>query len=276
MQVQQTEALEAFKARARATWMAGDYPLVARLTEQAATEFVDRLQVRSGMKVLDVACGSGNLAIPAARAGAIVTGVDIAPNLLDQARARAAGEKLEIRFEEGDAEDLPFAAGAFDVIVSMFGAMFAPRPEVVASELTRVCRPGGQIALASWTPSGFIGELFKVTGRHVSPPAGLPSPLLWGDETAVRARLGERVAGLTMERMLASLEFPFPVPETVEFYRLHYGPTLKAFAGLPQGGQAALRRDLEDLYVRHNKNGNGTTRIAAEYLAVTATRVKVT
>jgi SAM-dependent methyltransferase len=276
MEVQQIEALEAFKARAKATWIAGDYALVARLTEQAAEEFVAHLHVRPGMKVLDVACGSGNVAIPAARAGAIVTGVDIAPNLLDRARARAAGEKLDIRFEEGDAEDLPFAAGAFDVIVSMFGAMFAPRPEIVSSELTRVCRLGGQIALASWTPSGFAGELFKVTGRHVAPPTGVPSPLLWGDETAVRARLGDRVAGLTMERMLASLEFPLSVPETVEFYRLHFGPTLKAFAGLPQTGQAALRRELEDLFIRHNKDGKGTTCVAAEYLAVTATRAKAT
>jgi len=268
--------LEAFKARAKATWTAGDYPRIARLTERAASEFIARLQLEPGMKVLDVACGSGNLAVPAARVGAIVTGVDIAPNLLDQARARAAGEKLEIRFDEGDAEDLPFAAGAFDVVVSMFGAMFAPRPEIVASELTRVCRPGGQLALASWTPSGFVGEIFNVTGRHVSPPAGVPSPLLWGDETVVRARLGDRVAGLTMERMMASLEFTFSVPETVEFYRLHYGPTLKAFAGMPQTGQAALRRDLEDLYVRHNEKGDGTTRIPAEYLAVTATRAKAT
>jgi Methyltransferase domain len=186
MPYRRIDDLEAFKARAKATWMAGDYPRIARLTERTASEFLGRLELKPGTKVLDVACGSGNLAVPAARTGAIVTGVDIAPNLLDQARARTAGEKLGIRFEEGDAEDLPFAAGAFDVIVSMFGAMFAPRPEIVASELTRVCRPGGQIALASWTPPGFICELFKVTGRHVSPPADLPSPLLWGDETAVR------------------------------------------------------------------------------------------
>jgi len=272
MDLQQMEALESFKTRAKATWMAGDYPSVARLLEQSAGEFIARLHLRSGAKVLDVACGSGNLAIPAAKAGAIVTGIDIAPNLLDQARVRATDEKVEIRFEEADAEDLPFAAGAFDVVVSMFGAMFAPQPEIVAGELTRVCRHGGQIALANWTPAGFIGELFEVTGRHVPPPTGWPSPLLWGDEAAVRARLGERVAKLAMERVLTSLEFPFSAQETVEFYRLHYGPTLKAFAGLPQTGQAALRRDLEDLYIRHNTNSDGTTCIAAEYLAVIATR----
>lgn len=272
MSAQPIDDLEAIKARARATWMGGDYQRVARLTETAANEFVARLRLKPGTKVLDVACGSGNLAIPAAKAGAVVTGIDIAPNLLDQARVRAADEALDIRFEEGDAEDLPFEEGAFDVVLSMFGAMFAPRPDVVAGELTRVCRQGGRIALASWTPAGFIGELFRVTGRHVPPQAGVQSPLLWGDETAVRERLGARVAEIRMTRILASLEFPFSVPDTIEFYRIHYGPTLRAFAGLPEAGQAALRRDLEDLYVRHNKNTDETTSIAAEYLEVIATR----
>jgi ubiquinone/menaquinone biosynthesis C-methylase UbiE len=272
MSAKEIDHLEAIKARARATWTAGNYHRVGRLTEKAANEFIFRLRLKPGMKVLDVACGNGNLAIPAAHAGAIVTGIDIAPNLLDQARTRAAGEMLDIRFEEADAEDLPFEAGAFDVVVSMFGAMFAPRPEVVAGELSRVCRHGGRIALASWTPSGFIGELFRVTGRHVPPPAGVPSPLLWGDETAVRERLGNRVDNIEMQRILVSLEFPFSAPETVKFYRTHYGPTLRAFAGLSEAGQAALRRDLEDLYVLHNRNDERTTSIAAEYLAAIATR----
>jgi SAM-dependent methyltransferase len=272
MSAQPLDDLEAIKARARATWMGGDYPRVARLTETAANQFIARLQLKPGTKVLDVACGSGNLAIPAAKAGAVVTGIDIAPNLLDHARVRAAGEALDIRFEEGDAEDLPFEEGAFDAVLSMFGAMFAPRQDVVAGELTRVCRQGGRIALASWTPAGFIGELFRVTGRHVPPQAVVPNPLLWGDEAAVRERLGARVAEIRMTRILASLEFPFSVPDTIEFYRVHYGPTLRAFAGLPEAGQAALRRDLEDLYVRHNKNTDETTSIAAEYLEVIATR----
>lgn len=272
MTVQQIADLAALKARARATWMAGDYPQVALRTAQAANAFVARLQIEPGMKVLDVACGTGNLAIPAAKTGAIVTGIDIAANLLDLARARAAQEALDIRFDEGDAEDLPFKAGAFDVVISMFGAMFAPRPEVVAGELTRVCRPGGRIALANWTPSGFVGELFLVTGRHVPPPAGVPSPMLWGDEAAVRERLGNRVTDIRIERAVCLMEFPFSVPETIEFYRIHYGPTLKAFAALSAAGQAALRRDLEDLYVRHNKNADGMTSIAAEYLEVIATR----
>jgi SAM-dependent methyltransferase len=268
----QIDDLQAFKARAKATWMAGDYPQIARLTEAAANDIIARLQIKPGMKVLDVACGNGNLAISAAKAGAIVTGVDIAPNLLDHARVRAAGEGLDIRFEEGDAEDLPYQAGTFDVVVSMFGAMFAPRPEVVAGELVRVCRRGGRIALANWTPSGFVGELFKVTGQHVPPPAGVPSPMLWGDEATVRDRFGNRVDDIRMERVLAFMAFPYSVRETIEFYGIHYGPTLRAFAALSEAGQDALRRDLEGLYVRHNKSADGTTFIAAEYLQFIATR----
>ena len=235
MTVQPITDLDGLKTRIRATWMAGDYGSVAASTESAAKYFIDWRQ-------LDVACGNGNLSIPAAKAGAAVTGVDIAPNLLDQARARAAREKLDIRFEEGDAENLPVGVGAFDLVVSMFGAMFAPRPNLVAAELSRVCRSGGQIAMANWTPSGFIGALFRATAKHVAPPVGAPSPLQWGDEAAVGERLGADVKDLQMTRRLAQFKFPFSIPETVEFYRVHYGPTLKAFAGLSEAAQAALRR----------------------------------
>jgi len=154
----------------------------------------------------------------------------------------------------------------------VFGAMFAPRPDVAASELGRVCRPGGHIAMANWTPTGFIGELFKVTSKHVSPPADVPSPLLWGDETTVRERFSSDATDIRIRRHLAQLKFPFSISETVEFYRLYYGPTLRAFAGLSEVGQAALRRDLEDLYAQHNKATDGTTVIEAEYLEVVATR----
>jgi 2-polyprenyl-3-methyl-5-hydroxy-6-metoxy-1,4-benzoquinol methylase len=272
MTIQPIADLDSLKTRIRATWMAGDYGSVAALTESAAKDFIDRRQIKPNMQVLDVACGNGNLSIPAAKAGAAVTGVDIAPNLLDQARARAAREKLDIRFKEGDAENLPVAVGAFDLVVSMFGVMFAPRPNLVAAELFRVCRSGGQIAMANWTPSGFIGALFRATAKHVAPPVGAPSPLQWGDEGTVRERLGADVKDLQMTRRLAQLKFPFSIPETVEFYRVHYGPTLKAFAGLSETAQAALRRDLEDLYVRHNDARDGTTCIAAEYLEVVGTR----
>jgi ubiquinone/menaquinone biosynthesis C-methylase UbiE len=220
-----------------------------------------------------VACGNGNLAIPAAKAGAVVTGIDIAPNLLDQARDRAAREGVDIRFEEGDAEDLPYQTGGFDLVISMFGAMFAPRPEIVAREVCRVCRHGGRIAMANWTPAGFIGELFRVTGKHVISPAGVPSPLLWGDETVARQRLSEWASDVVTTVVSARLELPFSIAETVEFYRCHYGPTLRAFAALSEAAQAALRDDMEALYARHNQAANGMTSIIAEYLEIVATRV---
>jgi ubiquinone/menaquinone biosynthesis C-methylase UbiE len=272
MTTQSAADLDGLKARVKTTWMAGDYSRIATFTEIAANEFIGRRGLRRGMRVLDVACGSGNLALPAAKAGAYVTGVDIAPNLLVQARERAIKEGASIKFEEGDAEDLPYQTGTFDLVVTMFGAMFAPRPEIVANELCRVCRRGGEIAIASWTPTGFIGELFRVTGKHVAPPPGAPSPLLWGDEAVVRARLRGNVTNIKTTKILIHLNLPFTVPETVEFYRLHYGPTLRAFAGLVEAGQFELRRDLEELYLRHNEAVDGTTSIAAEYLEVIAVR----
>jgi ubiquinone/menaquinone biosynthesis C-methylase UbiE len=264
--------LEALKAGAKATWMAGDYARIAQITQTAANDFIARRHLKPAMRVLDVACGTGNLSIPAAKAGGIVTAVDIATNLLDRGRARAVSERVDVRFEEGDAERLPFEIAAFDLIVSMFGAMFAPRPDHVASELSRVCRPGGQIAMANWTPRGFIGTLFGVTAKYVSPPVGMPSALLWGDEETIRARLGDHVSDFEMTPMMASLKFPFSFRDTVEFYRVHYGPTLRAFAGLSDEGQSDLRRDLEDLYRQHNIATDGTTHIEAEYLEIVATR----
>jgi ubiquinone/menaquinone biosynthesis C-methylase UbiE len=272
MTVQQAVDTEALKARIKATWQTGDYARIARVTERAANEFIDRQQLKRNSRVLDVACGNGNVAIPAAKAGAIVIGIDIAPNLLEEARSRAAREQVKVEFEEGDAEALPYEIGTFDLVVSMFGAMFAPRPDVAARELGRVCRPGGRIAMANWTPTGFIGELFKVTGKHVTPPAGVPSPLLWGDETMARERFSGLATDIRIKRILAQLKFPFSISQTVEFYRLYYGPTLRAFASLSEAGQAALRRDLEDLYAQHNQAADGTTTIEAEYLEVVATR----
>lgn len=264
--------VDGFKVRAKATWMAGDYGRVAEFTEATAEDFIARRHIRSGARVLDVACGTGNLAIPAARVGAAVAGIDIAPNLLDQARSRANREEVNVDFQEGDAEALPYQTGAFDLVVSMFGAMFAPRPDIVTRELLRVCRAGGQVAMANWTPTGFIGELFRATGRHVAPVAGAPSPLQWGDEATVRERLASRTTDVQTTRLMAELKFPFSVADTIEFYKLHYGPTLRAFAALSQEAQEGLRQDLESLYIRQNAATDGTTIIAAEYLEVVATR----
>lgn len=264
--------MESLKTRLKAMWMAGDFGEVARHIETGAEEFIARLAPGAGERVLDVACGSGNLAMPAARAGAVVTGVDIATNLLEQARARAAAEGLTVEFDEGDAEALPYPDAAFDLVVSMFGAMFAPRPELVAAELVRVCRPGGRIAMANWTPEGFIGQMFKITGRHVPPPPNMPSPLRWGDEETVRERMREGVADLRLTRRACPFEYPFPPAEVVESFRQFYGPTQRAFAALDADGQAALREDLERLWSEHNRATDGTSYVEGEYLEVLATR----
>ena len=173
------------KQRLRASWMAGDFGEIANLNAREGEEFIQRINLKPGTKVLDVACGTGNQSIPAARTGADVIGLDLAPNLLEQARKRAADEKLKIEFIEGDAEKLPYDAAHFDVVLSMFGAMFAPRPEVVAAELLRVCRPGGLIAMGNWTPEGFVGQMFQITARHAPPPPGMLPPSLWGVEKVV-------------------------------------------------------------------------------------------
>ena len=182
------------KAGMKAAWMAGDFGQIAAYSAKSAEEFVERTSIIRGTRVLDVACGTGNVAIPAARAGAVVTGIDIAPNLLAQARARASGEQLQIQFHEGDAECLPYPDASFDVVLTMFGAMFAPRPEQVAAELLRVCRPGGLIAMANWTPEGFVGKTFQLTAKLAPPPPGVPAPVLWGDEDTVRQRFSKEVS----------------------------------------------------------------------------------
>ena len=264
--------MESLKTRLKGMWMAGDFGQIARHIETGAEEFIARLSLKPGERVLDVACGSGNLSLPSARAGAIVTGVDIATNLLEQARARAAAEGLTIQFDEGDAERLPYTQAAFDTVVTMFGAMFAPRPELVAAELTRVCRPVGRIAMANWTPEGFIGQMFKVTGKHVPPPPSMPSPLKWGDEETVRERLRDGIADLKLTRQMCEFKYPFAPAEVVETFRLYYGPTQRAFEALATDAQAALRTDLERLWTEHNQATDGTTRVDGQYLEVVATR----
>ncbi len=271
--LQMTTEMETLKTKLKATWASGDFGRIAESFVDSAADFVDRLNLKPETRVLDVACGSGNQSIPAARTGARVTGVDIAPNLIEQARKRAAEEGLKIRFDEGDAENLPYPDASFDVVLSMFGAMFAPRPEQTASELVRVCRPGGVMAMANWTPAGFIGKMFKIVGSHVAPPAGMPSPLLWGEETKVRERLGEAVSNIRFRPRSISFTFPFGVPETIEFWRGVYGPTHKAFAALDDEGRAALRRDLESLWAENNLASDGTTRVESEYMEVLAFRV---
>lgn len=267
-----TSELSALKTKLRATWIAGDFGEIAKYYASQAEEFIGRLGLKPGMNVLDVACGTGNLALPAAKTGATVTGVDIAPNSLEQARENANAAGLNVKFDEGDAEALPYADASFDAVVTMFGAMFAPRPELVAAELKRVCRPGGVIAMANWTPSGFIGQMFKVSSTHFPPPPGMASPVLWGVEETVRQRLGEGISKLDTTLQKITFAFPFSPADVVEHFRLYYGPTQKAFGALDEQKQAALRKDLEQLWAAHNEATDGTTRVEAEYLEVVAVR----
>ena len=266
--------LEAVKAKQKATWESGDFGQIARTIENVAEEFMARQSLRSGSRVLDAACGTGNLAVLAARRGGVVSGIDIASNLIEQARARATAATLRIDYQEGDAEALPFADAQFDLVVSMFGVMFAPRPHVAAAELRRVTKPGGQIALANWTPEGFLGKMFSVFKAHLPPPpAGVPSPMGWGDESTVRSRLAHGFAEVRLTRHIALMRYPFPPAETVEFFRQYYGPTQRAFDSLDTAAQAALRRDLVELQAAHNiATTPGTTEVAAEYLEVVAIR----
>jgi SAM-dependent methyltransferase len=264
--------LSALKTRLKATWIAGDFEEIAKYYATQAEDFIKRLKLSPGTKVLDVACGTGNTALPAARAGADVTGIDLAPNLVEKARENARVQGLQAKFEEGDAEALPYVDGAFDTVVTMFGAMFAPRPDLVAAELKRVCRPGGRIAMASWTPSGFIGQMFKTATKYVPPPPGMASPVLWGVEETVRERFAAGISKLEIKAQKIDWVFPFSPADVVEHFRLYYGPTQKAFGVLDEEKQAALRKDLEELWASHNRATDGTTDVEAEYLEVVAVR----
>jgi ubiquinone/menaquinone biosynthesis C-methylase UbiE len=260
------------KSNLKASWMAGDFGQIANYAVKAGEDFVARTEIKPGARILDVACGTGNTAIPAARAGGLVTGVDIAPNLLEQARKRAAAEHLEIRFDEGDAEELPYQDHEFDTVLTMFGAMFAPRPERVAAELIRVCRPGGLIAMANWTPEGFVGKLFQVTAEMVPPPAGLPAPTLWGNEQVVRQRFANTTSKLILTRHRAVFYYPFSPKKVVGFFRQYFGPTQVTFSRLDKQGQSELASGLESLWAEHNIATDGGTRVEAEYLDVRASR----
>ncbi len=268
-----TPAIDNFallKNRLKSTWMTGDYDLFSRYMEKGAVEFYERLGVTPGSRLLDVACGAGQLALIAARAGAQVTGCDIAVNWLEKARERAEAEGLDVTFEEGDAENLPYRSNSFDVVTSLVGAMFAPRPYHVGAELLRVCRPGGKIAMANWTPSGFVGQMFKAIAKHIA-PSGMPAPALWGDEATVREYLSG-AAEIRCTRQIYNFDYPFAPDGVVDFFRTHYGPMSRAFDSLDGEGQRKLRNDLVRLWYTHNKAAGGNTHVEAEYLEVIATR----
>lgn len=263
--------LDNLKVRLKTIWMAGDYDRFSRYMEGGAREFYDRLELAPGSRFLDVGCGSGQLALIAAKDGLEVTGVDIASNWVERARARAQAEGLHARFEEADAEALPFEEASFDVVASLIGAMFAPRPDLVAKELLRVCVPGGTIAMANWTPQGFVGQMFKTVSKFIA-PSGMPPPVLWGDEATVRERLGKGLSEVSLTRRQYTFTYPFPPSEVVELFRLYYGPTNQAFASLDGAGQEQLRQELETLWSSQNRAGRDCTTVPAEYLEVIGIR----
>jgi len=266
--------IEQIKSNMRSTWMAGDFGVVAKTISGAAEEFVARLALPAGTHVLDIATGTGNLALPLARSGCIVTGVDIAPNLLEQARERAAEENLTVAFDEGDAEALPYADASFDAVVTMFGAMFAPRPTLVASEIARVLKPAGTLAMANWNPAGFTGIMFKLGSKHVPPNPEIPPPVLWGDDATVRARLSENFANIHTQLIPVDFDLPFAAAGVVDFFRKYFGPTQVAFSRLDPAGQAAFAADLEQLWSSHNVSPTPATHtlVKNQYLEVLATR----
>jgi SAM-dependent methyltransferase len=257
--------LAAIKQRQQATWASGDYHMIGTQILLAAERLIEALDVRSTDRVLDVATGSGNAALAAARRGCEVVGIDYVPSLLERARERGIAEGVQAQFEDGDAEAIPFEDDSFDVITSVFGAMFAPNQEAAASELARVTRPGGKIGLVTHTPEGYIGNLFKVIGKHVPPPAGLRSPILWGTEERLRELFGDALAELHVEKR--HMTFRYRSPQTwVDYWRRYYGPTLKAFEAVGEEGRAALEADLLENIARFNRADDGTMVVPSEYL----------
>lgn len=263
--------MDALKTRLKTTWEAGDFAEVAKNIETVAEDFVNRLDIKPGMKVLDVACGSGNLAVIAAEKGADVTGIDIADNLIEAAKKRADALGLDIKFEQGDAEAMPYADDAFDLVMTMFGAMFAPRPEIAAGEMIRVCKPGGTIAMANWTPGGFAGQMFKLGGKYVPPPA-MPAPVLWGVPEVVAERFGDRVSDLRTTPRLADMIFGYGPEQVAEHFKTHFGPTVMALKAMGEENHEPYTRDLIEMYEANNTKTDGTTLIKSEYLEVIATK----
>jgi ubiquinone/menaquinone biosynthesis C-methylase UbiE len=263
-------SFEEVKSRQRATWASGDFGIIGTTLQIVAESLCEAIDLRAGSTVLDVAAGNGNCSLAAARRWCDVTCTDYVPGLLNDARRRAAGERLRITFEEADAEALPFPESSFDVVLSSFGVMFTPNHVHAANELMRVCRSGGRVGLTNWTRRGFIGQLFSTVGRHLAPPAGLTPASEWGSEDYLRT-LFPRAASLN----LTARDFVFryrSADHWIEVFRNWYGPVHKAFADLSDDGQYALYRDLLDLIHAFNRSGDSTAVIPGEYVEVVIVR----
>ena len=270
-QVPAAVELGALKARQQGAWSSGDYAIVGTTLQIVGEELCEALDIRSGQRVLDVAAGNGNVSLAAARRWCDVVATDYVPVLLERARERAHAERLSLELREADAEALPFPDGSFDVVVSTFGVMFTPDQDRAAAELVRVCRNGGKIGLANWTPEGFIGQVFRTIGKHVPPPAGARSPALWG----TRARIAELFEPHATSIKSAQRHFVFRYrsPEHwLDVFKTYYGPLLKTFAALELEAQSALQRDLVTLVAQFNRSGDGSMVVPSEYLEVVITR----
>ncbi|MBR0712533.1 class I SAM-dependent methyltransferase [Bradyrhizobium liaoningense] len=257
--------LSAVKQRQHGAWSSGDYAVVGTTLQIVGEQLCEALDLRAGSKVLDVAAGNGNVTLAAARRWCDVTSTDYVPALLERGRERAVAEHLRIEFREADAEALPFADASFDVVVSTFGVMFTPDQDKAASELARVCRPGGKIGLANWTPQGFIGQLFKTLGKHLPPPAGVKSPALWGTKARLEEMFGRTASEISAEPRMFVFRYRSP-DHWLDVFKGFYGPMLKAFAALDANGQAALKRDLLALVGEFNHADDGTVVVHSEYL----------
>lgn len=262
--------LVALKARQQGAWASGDYAVVGTTLQIVGETLCEALDLRAGERVLDVAAGNGNATLAAARRFAVVTSTDYVPALLERGRARAEAEGLTIAFQTADAEALPFQAEVFDVVLSTFGVMFTPDQEQAARELLRVCRPAGRIGMANWTPDGFIGQLFRTMGQHLPPPPGALSPALWGTEARLNALFSPTGTVATQQKVFT---FRYRSPDHwLEVFRTWYGPVHKAFAALPETGQAALERDLLALIARFNRATDGTMVVPSDYVEVIVTK----
>jgi ubiquinone/menaquinone biosynthesis C-methylase UbiE len=266
-----TIELNAIKEKQQKTWASGNYAVIGNSLVIMGELLCEAVDVRSGQKVLDIATGSGNTAISAALRYCDVTGIDYVPELIGQAKERAEAERLEITFEVGDAEDLPYPDASFDAVLSTVGVMFAPDQDKTAGELLRVCKPGGKIGLANWTPDGFIGNMFRTVGKHFPPPPGIKPPPLWGTEERLRELFGEEVSSLEVMRRDYVFRYP-SVKHFVEQFRAYYGPVHKAFKALEPAGQEALAQDLEELLEHWNTSGDETVVVPSAYAEVVAVR----
>ncbi|MEO8486638.1 MAG: class I SAM-dependent methyltransferase [Betaproteobacteria bacterium] len=263
--------IAALKSRQQATWASGDYAVIGTTLQIVGESLAEACDLRVDEAVLDVAAGNGNATLAAARRGCKVTATDYVSTLLDRGAERARAERLEVAFQVADAESLPFADASFDAVVSTFGVMFAPDHATAAAEMARVCRPGGRVGLANWTPEGFIGQLFKTLGRQLPPPAGAQSPALWGTEAHLREIFGARAERIDVTRRLFNFRYRSPA-HFIDVFRTWYGPVHKAFAALPANKAAILDHELTELLDRLNVAGPASLVVPGEYLEIVITR----